>query len=414
MSERRLVLINNVYSHRNAGDSAIVEAIASYLRGVDPGCDVVLLSQFHEENRDYYRGLGYDSAPPLWDVPMDHNKPRRLARAAGSLSRLPLGPTARLYRRARLLVDAGGGSLFSSNRYRLYLGLYQHLLNLGAGPLLFGLATVAAPQSVGPLFRAADRRAVAHTLRRIQGVMVREPISAALLRKLSVPFDEVPDAAFLANYLRPPSAAARRALERRVEGHPNLGVTVLDWRWAARDRQRADARFEAYLGAVARAAAAVALPRQCRIHVFPHVRAGFGDSDADPSARLAAALGELGADAVLHEAGGLDASDLCQLYGAMDAFVGSRMHSCIFALLGGVPTVGLAYQPKTRGVFRWLGLESWVFEVDRIPEGSLRRRLARALDDDGPLRRQVKEACAAARQQVEQGFDRLLRPHLTP
>ena len=45
-----LVLVNNVYSHRNPGDSAIVEAIGRYVQEVDPGARVIFLSQFWQEN----------------------------------------------------------------------------------------------------------------------------------------------------------------------------------------------------------------------------------------------------------------------------------------------------------------------------------------------------------------------------
>ena len=66
-----LVLVNNVYSHQNPGDSAIVEAIGRYVLEVDPGARIYFLSQFWRENDAHYRALGIASAPQLWDIPMD-------------------------------------------------------------------------------------------------------------------------------------------------------------------------------------------------------------------------------------------------------------------------------------------------------------------------------------------------------
>lgn len=45
---------------------------------------------------------------------------------------------------------------------------------------------------------------------------------------------------------------------------------------------------------------------------------------------------------------------LWSLYGQMDVFIGTRMHSNIFALSQGIPVIGIAYQPKTMGIFRML------------------------------------------------------------
>lgn len=417
-----LVLINNVYSHRNPGDSAIVQALGRYVQQAAPGSEVVFLSQFWQENAAHYERLGFGSAPPLWDIPMDGNKARRLARSLGSfaaLSRaLAAGPrqparpgTLALYRRAALIMDAGGGSLFSSNRYPFYLGLYQHLFNLLAGARL-GRPVVAAPQSVGPLHRRHDLRAVQAVLRQLDVVMVREPLSAALLRQLEVPHELVPDAAFLGNFIDAPSPAVDRILERRVAGGLNVGVTVLDWRWAA--TTRAAPAQEAYLRKIVLALARLARrpgAAPLRVHVFPHVTAGHGDSDSVASERLHHLLHLARVEAVLHP---LDCSlsDRCQIYGGMDLFIGSRMHSCIFAMLRGVPTVGLAYQPKTIGTFGWLGLDRFALPAGSFSPDQLYLLLHEAARQPRATLAQFEDAVARAQRHLRQGLDRLIRPYL--
>src|ERR1700722_5981108 len=138
----RTILINNVYSYRNKGDSAIIEAMMAYVRGVSPGARIVLLSNFWKENQEYYTSPDTECAPHLWDIPMDDAKLRRAFRAIKAMVSLGLqiahvpginSQTMNLYRQADLLLDAGGGSLYSSNRHRVSLGLYQHLFNLWYG-----------------------------------------------------------------------------------------------------------------------------------------------------------------------------------------------------------------------------------------------------------------------------------------
>lgn len=421
-----LVLVNNVYSHQNPGDSAIVEAIGRYVLEVDPGARIYFLSQFWRENDAHYRALGIASAPQLWDIPMDDNKVRRLGTSARSMAavlgrirsgdrELPAGllrdaagDTLPLYRDATLIIDAGGGSLFSSNRYAFYLGLYQHLFNLWIGKQL-GRPVIAAPQSIGPLHRRHDLAAVRSVLSRLDTVMVREPISARLMRSLGVPFEQVPDAAFLANYLGPPTPAAEQKLAWRVDDAPNVGVTVLHFGWTGKAHDQGNAAVDAYLRKLTMALRRLGAGR---VHIFPHVNAAFGDSDLDASIKLHHLLHLGGVEAVLHDMEGCSLADRCHLYGQMDAFIGSRMHSCIMAMLQGVPTVGLAYQPKTRGVYDWLGLGEYALDIRSFSVDQLHLLLRRVTRDGAGHRAVFSEAVDQARRQVRQGFDRLIRPWL--
>ena len=423
---RNLVLVNNVYSFRNPGDSAIVEAIGRYVMQVDADAQVVFLSQFWQENEAHYRRQGIRSAPPLWDIPMDDHKLRRLGLATRSLALLMerarggindlwdrppgglAGETLQLYRDATLIIDAGGGSLFSSNRYRFYLGLYQHLLNLWMGKRL-GKPVVAAPQSIGPLHRPHDIAAVRSTLAQLDSVMVREPISARLLRSLGVRCQLVHDSAFLGNYLGDaPTDAIRGALGRLGGQGRDIGVTVLDWGWTTRTPQRSSPAMDAYLRKLAMAFQRLG---GCRVHILPHVTASHGDTDLDPSIKLHHLLQLAGVEAVLHE---LDCSlaDRCQLYGKMDLFVGSRLHSCIIAMLQGVPTVALAYQPKTTGIYDWLGLGRFALPIRSFSVDQLHLLLHTMAGDAGGHRASFGAAANHARQNVEQGFERLIRPWL--
>jgi colanic acid/amylovoran biosynthesis protein len=65
------------------------------------------------------------------------------------------------------------------------------------------------------------------------------------------------------------------------------------------------------------------------------------------------------------------------LCGEMDFFIGTRMHSNLFALSMGVPAIAIGYQPKSLGIMRQLGLERWV-----IPwEGVTLERLQAGFED---------------------------------
>jgi colanic acid/amylovoran biosynthesis protein len=64
----------------------------------------------------------------------------------------------------------------------------------------------------------------------------------------------------------------------------------------------------------------------------------------------------------------IEPRQLKTLYGFMDVFVATRMHSGIFALSMGVPTLFIGYLTKTRGMLQDLGLEEWLLELGDLDE----------------------------------------------
>ena len=63
------------------------------------------------------------------------------------------------------------------------------------------------------------------------------------------------------------------------------------------------------------------------------------------------------------------------------AFLGSRMHSNIFALCK-TPTVAISYQPKTKFIMQQLGLENFSLEIDEFSSNDVLDTMSRALDNN--------------------------------
>lgn len=55
--------------------------------------------------------------------------------------------------------------------------------------------------------------------------------------------------------------------------------------------------------------------------------------------------------------------ELKGIYGLMSVFVGVRMHANIFALAQRIPTLAIAYEPKTRGIMSAIGLSDYVIDI---------------------------------------------------
>lgn len=420
-----LFLINHVYSFRNRGDSAIVEATARYIQSINPTARIVLLSIYWQDNEQYYQDYGWQSAPLLWSIPLDKNKTKRLLIASISLGKLLaqsliLAPkytqTSSLYRETTAILDVGGGMLFSSNRYPLQLGFYQHLADLWMGKL-YKKPTIVCPQSIGPFRNRMDRLCTGWVLSQMTAVMAREQITSDLLNQMHVNHVLAPDMVLLGNFIAAPSHIVQRLLDTIKESGSKklIGLTVLDWQWAMKGG-RIPQPVVSYMERLCLALKRLAENYDIHVCIFPQVGRGVEDNDTLMSLEftqmLRANLVNTRSTVYYAEEVGkhLTPSDLCHLYRAMDLFIASRLHSAIFALLGDTPAIGLGYQPKTIGTFSLLGLADWAMDITSFSTDDLYQRSDLILKRSTLSRQRVRAAVASSRDNLLLRLDRTIRP----
>lgn len=81
---------------------------------------------------------------------------------------------------------------------------------------------------------------------------------------------------------------------------------------------------------------------------------------------------------------------LKKLYGNMDIFIGTRIHSDIFALSQGVPTLGLAYElHKGLGSFEMVGLEDFVIDMSSLNIKELTEKVSFLIEHKKDLNKKI-------------------------
>jgi colanic acid/amylovoran biosynthesis protein len=86
--------------------------------------------------------------------------------------------------------------------------------------------------------------------------------------------------------------------------------------------------------------------------------------------------------------------------GRLDLFIGTRMHSNIFATAMTTPTFAISYQPKTDGIMRMLDMERWKAPIAEITADSLRARLAELWSERASVRAHLAERIPAIQDQA--------------
>ncbi len=362
-------MIFNVFGHRNCGDAALLEAFFDLLKQVDQSVPIggiafdPAMQELRMPEMTWAERIGNSSHM----TEMNRFQQVMIVAAAFliSLNRAFL-PLARSFPKrqrdairslaaARVAFSCPGGYLEDSNK--------GYLLNCISILLASKLAklVILAPQSIGPVKGRLGRWLLRRAINSVHHIFVRESESLSFLQELMGPkIDTLSrcsvsgDLAFW--FSRHSSGDLDR--ERRLLGitteTKTLGLSIVDWKFSGCENPSQSRN--AYLTAIAELIEHVKRRGSHRIVLFNQVYTDL---------KLAQEIGDRFPDIVV-DTGERDSSTYLELIGECDVFVGTRFHSCIFALLKGVPTTAIAYLPKTTGIMCDLGMSDFVVDINAI------------------------------------------------
>lgn len=310
------VLICGAYGKGNAGDDAILRAIAQNLRELDPDL-------------------------PLYAATRSPSRTAQDARVAGIYTFRSWKLRARMKR--TLLYLSGGGSLIqdatSSRSLWYYLSSIRSAKRLGNQVMMFGCG-------IGPVSRPRNRRMAADTIRRsVDWITLRDAVSVQELEALGVrgiPTRVTADLAFL----------VQPAPEDRVEAF--CAKNSLGWSLRPEDRLLVLApRPWGSSEGSPEAFAAAAVHASRRRGLVPVLLAMEPRKDLGICQRIAELAAQQGVNCPVLEAD--DNAAAVGLIGRADIVLGMRLHALIFAASQGTPFGGVSYDPKVAGFVDYMG-----------------------------------------------------------
>lgn len=256
--------------------------------------------------------------------------------------------------------------------------------------------------TLGPFHGGHNRWWARAALSRVDAIILREPSSEEAAARIAphVPRILTTDAAFVMPGCPPDEVQSVRGRFLGDSRQPIIGISVREYRFPGHT-DPAGQRTR-YLDAMAAVAKHLAKKHNGSVYFVPQVLADE-ISDIDVARDVLSRIDDRSSIQVIDAE--LSPSELRGLYSCFDAFVGVRMHANIFALCELVPTVAIAYEPKTAGIMKYLGLGDYVLDIRTVDAQALIAKVDILMGARTAIREQLKPALGRAKSMAARTAD---------
>lgn len=390
--------ILNAYDWRNRGDRAIIEAQMAWIRTKIPDVEFRIFSSCWRENIHAF-GENESFPPPVMVVEgagilSGVIQPLR-SYVASSFGR-SAGKAWEEFSSCDGYFLCGGGYLYSSQAPLLSRQLWIHCAN-SLLALKSGKPVMQFPQSWGPFHKLSDRWICRKLAKRLPKISARGQISAAITGSMGYSDKtlDLPDVVVAISKVgglpfEPPANPAKKG----------LGIAPIEFGFARNctDKERKD-----YLEKLKAIAAGYHQQTGEPVTLFVQVSLPGHDDDLPMAENLASMLKVEGIASTIENSA--DWGGYWEKISNQSVFIGCRMHSCIFAMVTSVPTIGLAYQPKFQELFSELGIQDRCFDISSFDPAEVTTRLLASHFTSDESRDQLAAAVRASAERTIRGLE---------
>lgn len=402
------VLITNAYSGQNKGDAGIIMGMLKDLsdRETFKEAEIFISSSDYPADSNRY---SHPVVPSFSSLKKVFAKNSHLQSLSFLIIILPLSLTwaffyryfrieipipknlcqlLHIYRDSDLIIAAGGGYLYTTSKLMGNVVLLITIYNFYFA-ILLGKPVYLYSQSIGPFVSRFQSWLVKRALCRVRLIELREGVSFNLVRswQIQTPIYRTADPAFLIPH------EDSYALGKDTEGGRfRIGITVRKWFRKMEKQKEYEETMGEFINWLIDEVGGI-------LFFIPQVTYAEGKDDDRAAVRdIYPLIKSKGSVYLIEEE--LTPQQIKGICGRMDFFVGTRMHSNIYALSMNVPTLAIAYQPKTRGIMEQFYLEKFVLPIEDLSLSLFKEKFELLIKEQNKIReglkKRVPEICQRA------------------
>lgn len=257
---------------------------------------------------------------------------------------------------ADYIVVCGGGFL-GGRKFDSFMHLFQIYINSK-----FRKKVIMMGTSIEPITNSVVKKITEKILKKVDYIYAREVITYNYL-KTFMPEDKIeliPDMAFMLDDLK---NKLDYVDEWRKEFDVIYGITVRKWNFP--EENNGYELFENYKKELAKFIEYKAKKDNALFVFVPQVIVEYGN-DANVAKDIKDLLIDKFKNNFIVLEDDIHPNEVKQLIWNFDYFIGTRMHSNIFAISMGKPTIAIAYEKKTNGIMHTVEMDDYVIEMKSI------------------------------------------------
>lgn len=407
---KKKITITNAYTWYNKGDAGILLGTVNTLKQIygSENIEVNVLSFTPDEDKKRYC-----EDPVIKDVysnvlnprPYKHTKIGKLVAIFKLIFRaiyltlmmniniqslIEKEESFRSLANSDIIVVCGGGFLGGKK-----LDSLMHVFQMNANTK-FNKPVYLMGTSIEPMTNNIVKHFTDNVLKKLDFIFARETITFDYLQSIipSNKFTLIPDMAFMLEDIQEEFSSLEKL---KKNNGPLYGLTVRDWNFP--NFSNPTELMNNYITAL-RDVIEEQVDRNGASFVFvPQVIVKHGD-DAEVALKIKSLLREDIQDRFLVLRDDISPVQVKSLIANFDYFIGTRMHSNIFATSMKIPTIAIAYEKKTNGIMHTVNLDDYVIEMSEVTSDKLARLIKKQSENSFEIRTQLNETIPEIRKDI--------------
>lgn len=247
-------------------------------------------------------------------------------------------------------------------------------------------------QSLGPINSKFNLKIVNNILKNAEKVFVREKLCLEAYKEIHIPKEKL----FFSNDIAFSLESKEMLFPLIDEKNFNVGFTV---------RPNFDNK-EIYIKEILNSICYLIEKYNANIYIFPQVVLRT-DPDRKMALQIYDSLEDKYKKNIVILTDDYTPKELKYLYGKMKFFVGTRLHSMIFAMGESVPCIGLIYHgTKTQGIFFNMGVNDLL--IKKLSKGILVNKIKNLLDNYEEIKKTINKNLKKAKKQNYSSIETIL------